>query len=122
MPPYSSQLGFTSSLLTTLRESRAQVDAFVESEKERCDQQCVQHEARVAQEQALVDSQVSSLLELELERGLSNNNDSNNNDNNKGLLKRRQELQRQQEEVKQEIASLQNTQTKRQEELKGNKM
>jgi len=120
MPPLAStdQLGFTGSLLTTLRDSRAKLDAFIDDQMELADQRAAEHEARVAQEQTLVDAQVSNLLEVELERGL-NVNKTGSEDNTVGLAKRREELARQQEEVRQEVEGLQATQTEREKDLKG---
>jgi hypothetical protein len=74
-------------------------------------------EARVAQEQTLVDAQVSTLLQLELERGMSGGNTKDA----VGLAKRRQELARQQEDVQKEIAELQAKQTEQEKDLKGTK-
>lgn len=122
MPPHASshyELGFTSSLLTTLRDSRAKLDAFIDDEMEQADAAAAAHEARVAQEQTLVDSQVSTLLQLELERGMSGGN--NNDKDAVGLAKRRQELARQQEDVQKEIAELQAKQTEQEKDLKGTK-
>ena len=119
MPPFASsdQLGFTGSLLTTLRESRAKLDAFVDDQMEQADAAAAAHEARVAQEQTFVDTQVSNLLQVELERGL--NVDNKNKESAVGLAKRREELARQQDGVKQEIQSLQAKQTEQEKNLKG---
>jgi hypothetical protein len=120
MPPHASthyELGFTSSLLTTLRDSRAKLDAFIDDEMEQADAAAAAHEARVAQEQTLVDAQVSTLLQLELERGMSGGNTKDA----VGLAKRRQELARQQEDVQKEIAELQAKQTEQEKDLKGTK-
>lgn len=118
MPPFaasSNQLGFTGSLLTTLRESRAKLDAFVDDQMEQADAAAAAHETRVAQEQSLVDSQVSNLLQVELERGLHVKNE----ENAVGLAKRRKELARQQDGVQQEIQSLLEKQTEQEKNLKG---
>ena len=119
MPPLASsdQLGFTSSLLTTLRESRAQLDAFIDDQMEQADAAAAAHEARVSQEQTLVDAQVSNLLAVELERGL--NLREGNKDNTIGLAKRREELARQQDGLKQEIDELQAKVSEQKKELKG---
>lgn len=119
MPPFASpdQLGFTGSLLTTLRESRAKLDAFIDDQMEQADAAAAAHEARVAQEQTFVDAQVSNLLQVELERGLYEN--GGNNEKAVGLAKRREELARQQDGVKQEIQSLQAKQTEQEKNLKG---
>lgn len=121
MPPFASsdQLGFTGSLLTTLRDSRARLDAFIDDQMEQADAAAAAHEARVAQEQTLVDAQVSNLLEVELERGLNVNNNSGNEDSAVGLAKRREELARQQDGVKQEIECLQTKQDEKEKDLKG---
>lgn len=121
MPPFASsdQLGFTGSLLTTLRESRAKLDAFVDDQMEQADAAAAAHEARVAQEQTLVDAQVSNLLEVELERGLNVNNKGGNDDSTIGLAKRREELKQKQDKVKNEIEGLQAKHAEREKDLKG---
>eukprot|EP00544_Gedaniella_sp_CCMP2646_P006118 CAMPEP_0202497394 /NCGR_PEP_ID=MMETSP1361-20130828/22663_1 /ASSEMBLY_ACC=CAM_ASM_000849 /TAXON_ID=210615 /ORGANISM="Staurosira complex sp., Strain CCMP2646" /LENGTH=244 /DNA_ID=CAMNT_0049128983 /DNA_START=27 /DNA_END=761 /DNA_ORIENTATION=+ len=118
MPPFASpdQLGFTGSLLTTLRESRAKLDAFIDDQMEQADAAAAAHEARVAQEQTFVDAQVSNLLQVELERGLYEN--GGNNEKAVGLAKRREELARQEDGVKHEIQSLQAKQTEQEKNLK----
>lgn len=119
MPPFAShdQLGFTGSLLTTLRESRAQLDAFIDDQMEQADAAAAAHEARVAQEQSLVDKRVAMLFEVELERGLDMKEGSK--DNAVGLAKRREELSSQHEGLQKEIDGLQAEQSKREKELKG---
>lgn len=122
MPPFASsdqQLGFTSSLLTTLRDSRAKLDAFIDDQMEKTDGEASAHEARCAQEQTLVDAQVSNLLEVELERGMNVNNNEGNEDSRVGLAKRREELAHQQDVVKEEIEGLQAKQTEKEKNLKG---
>jgi len=121
MPPFASsdQLGFTGSLLTTLRDSKAKLDAFIDDQMEQADAAAAAVEARVAQEQTLVDAQVSNLLEVELERGLNVNNEGGNDDNTVGLAKRREELARKQDGTKQEIGVLKAKQTQREKDLKG---
>lgn len=116
MPPFASsthQPGFSGSLLKTLRDSRAKIDAFCESQMEQADAAAAAHEARVAQEQTLVDTQVSTLLELELERGIGDDK------NEVGLAKRRQELAQKQQQVQQEIEELHAKEKEREEDLKG---
>jgi hypothetical protein len=64
-----------------------------------------------------VDSQVSNLLQVELERGLAH---VKNEENAVGLAKRRNELARQQDGVQQEIQSLLlEKQTEQEKNLKG---
>ena len=116
MPPLASELGFTSSLLTTLRASRAKLDAYVEDQMEQADAAAAAHQARVSQEQTLVDAQVSNLLAVELERGLNLHAE---NDDAVGLAKRRAELARRQGELEQEIEELQEQHKEREKKLRG---
>jgi hypothetical protein len=108
-------MGFTSSLLETLKVSRSKVDAFVDAQKAGIDSQVIAHNKRVSQEQALIDEQAKNLTTLQLERGLS----AANANPVEGLVQRREELFSQQNTLKEQINKLGDERAKRQKDLEG---
>ena len=117
MPPFGQDItmGFTSSLLETLKVSRSKVDSFVEAQNAAVDSQVIAHNKRVSQEQALIDEQAKNLTTLQLERGLS----AANADPVEGLVQRKEELFSQQNELKEQIKKLEDERAKRQKDLEG---
>lgn len=116
--------GFTSSLLTTLKTSRAQIDAYVETQMEQADVAAASYEARRQHQQQGIDEQVASLLAVQLQRGLHvkeqhSNNNKEESDENEGLAKRREELSQQQEGLKEEIEKLQVKHEEREKHVQG---
>jgi hypothetical protein len=117
MPPLSQDitLGFSSSLLETLRASRAKVDAFVESQNAAVDSQVIAHNERVSQEQALIDEQLRNLTTLKQERGLCSGNDNPID----GLAQRTDELFSQRNKLREKVNKLEDDRMKQQSELEG---
>jgi beta-glucosidase-like glycosyl hydrolase len=115
--------GFTHSLLSTLRTTRAQVDAYVETQKEQADLAYLNYEAKLAQEQQEIDAAVEQLVCVQQERGLNNtkHETTNNTTASSSLAARREQLSTQQATLKEEIDKLREKQTQREKHVEGEK-
>jgi hypothetical protein len=119
-------LGFTHSLLSTLRTTRAQVDAYVETQMEQADLAYLNYEAKLAQEQQQIQDAVEQLVCVQQERGLNRTDETAYNNNststkNSSLAARREQLSTQQTTLKEEIDKLQEKQTEREKHVEGEK-
>lgn len=99
----------------SLEESRVKLDVWAEAQKEQADAIASAYEARRLKEQAAIDSQVSELLEVELERGLR----ANGSESTLNLAKRRTQLLQEQHGLEEEIDFLQQQHSKREAEVQG---
>jgi hypothetical protein len=121
MPPFSESnisLGFTSSLLDTLRTSRVKLDAYVEDQKSSVGATVAAHEEMVRQEQTSIDQQVQNLLALQQDRG-SVSSHANASNQPEGLMQRKNELNNQKNKMKEEVTKLQEEHAKRERNLEG---
>jgi len=114
MPPFNEDvsLGFTSSLLETLKASRVKVRAFVEAQNAAVDSEVVAYNQKVSQEQSLIDQLADSLEALKLERGLAAADETP-----EGLVQRKEEMLAQQNKLKEQIEKLDKERSKRQKDL-----
>mmetsp|Transcript_113085 Transcript_113085/g.316008 ORF Transcript_113085/g.316008 Transcript_113085/m.316008 type:complete len:257 (+) Transcript_113085:84-854(+) len=102
------QTGFTSSLLDKLVVSRSKVEEWVQHEKAKADKVAEAYRQQLMQEQAQIDTKVTNLLAVQLERGLSVKNEGEENDENaESIAKRKVALEEQRNMLESEVEKLQ---------------
>jgi hypothetical protein len=138
MPPFSSsaeidlgdrdmrpQTGFTSGLMDTILVSKSNVQRWAEFEKAKADTVAESYRQNLMQEQASIDSQVTSLLAVQMERGLNVHSDDSNiesnidDDKSESLANRKKALEGQQAELEAETMKLQTEHQKREKRVLG---
>jgi hypothetical protein len=138
MPPFSSsaeidlvdrdmrpQTGFTSGLMDTILVSKSNLQRWGEFEKAKADTVAESYRQNLMQEQASIDSQVTSLLAVQMERGLNVHSDDSNiesnidDDQSESLANRKKALEGQQAELETETMKLQTEHQKREKRVLG---
>ena len=114
------QKGFTSSLLATLNASRAKVENWVQHEKTKADKIVKEYRNQFSREQAQIDSKVTTLLALQLERGLAVSNDREDNDNSESIAMRKTALEEQRSSLESELEKLREEYASREKRVRGN--
>jgi hypothetical protein len=134
MPPFSSsaeidhgdrdmkpQTGFTSGLMDTILVSKSKLQSWAEFEKAKADTVAESFRQNLMQEQASIDSQVTSLLAVQMERGLNVHSDDSNidDDQSESLANQKKALEGQQAALEMETAKLQTEHQKREKRVLG---
>lgn len=114
------QTGFTSSLLDKLVVSRSKVEEWVQHEKAKADKVAEAYRQQLMQEQTQIDTKVTNLLAVQLERGLSVKNEGEENDENaESIAKRKVALEEQRNMLESEVEKLQTEYQTREKRVKG---
>lgn len=108
----SIELGFSSNLLETIRDSKSKITAWVDLEKAKADQAAAAYRKRLHEEQAAIDAKVTELRTVQLEVGMNKNDDGNNGnrglkDHGDNLAIRKKALEEQTAKIQLEIMKLQ---------------
>jgi hypothetical protein len=115
------QIGFTSSLTDSLVACRSKMQKWAENEKAKADQVAESYRQSLLQEQASIDSQMTTLLAVQLERGLNVDQQQNSSDNQieSSISTRKQVLEEQRKVLEVEISKLQTEYQNREKRVRG---
>ena len=112
--------GFTSSLLATLNASRAKVERWVQHEKTKADAIAEEYRKQFSREQAQIDTKVTTLLALQLERGLAVSSERDDKDISDSIAVRKSALEEQRSSLESELEKLREEYTSREKRVQGN--
>jgi hypothetical protein len=113
------QTGFSSELLDKLVMSRSKVEEWVQHEKAKADKVAEDYRQQLMQEQAKVDTKVTNLLAVQLERGLNMKSEGEENDNSESLAKKKVALEEQRTMLESEVEKLEKERQNREKRVKG---
>ncbi len=115
------QTGFTSALLDTLVASRLKVEEWVQHEKSKADKAAEEYRQQLIQEKARIDTKITSLLAVKLERGLTvkSEQEENENENSESIATRKISLQQQRTLLETEIEKLEEEYQTREKRVQG---
>lgn len=105
--------GFTSSLLATLNASRVKVERWVQHEKTKADAIAEEYRKQFSREQAQIDTKVTTLLALQLERGLAVSSERDDKDISDSIAVRKSALEEQRSSLESELEKLREEYTSR---------
>lgn len=114
------QKGFTSSLLATIKASRTKIEKWVEHEKAKTDRIVEEHRKQFMREQAQIDTKVTTLLALQLERGLAVSKEPEDHDGAESIAMRKGALEEQRRSLEAELEKLREEYASRENRVRGN--
>lgn len=114
------QTGFTSGLLDKLVASRSKVEEWVQHEKAKAEKAAEEYRQQLMQEQSQIDTKITNLLAVQLERGLSvTSNEGEEHDNSESIATRKTALEEQRAMLESEIEKLAKEYQNRENRVKG---
>lgn len=113
------QTGFTSGLLQKLVVSRSKVEEWVQHEKAKAERVAEEYRQQLMIEKAQIDSKTTTLLAVQLERGLSVKSEGDENDNAESIANRKSALEEQQTLLQSEIEKLKEEYQSREKRVQG---
>lgn len=114
--------GFTSGLLNSIVVSKSKMDDWVEYQKAKIDEREASFQLKLEQEQKSIDSLVTNLLGVQLERGLSlrqSEEEESSSQEDENLSHKKKALQEQQTKLDHDLAKLQSELKNREKRVQG---
>jgi len=111
--------GFTSKLLDTIAISKSKMNEWAEREKAKADKDAESYRKKVEEQQASIDSQVSSLLAIQAQRGLKVDDTAEDANQVENIATQKTALEEQQRELEDEISKLSIEHQTREKRIKG---
>jgi hypothetical protein len=113
------QTGFTRGLMDSILVSKSKLKQWAEFEKAKADKVAEEYRQQLLQEQATIDAKVTSLLAVQLERGLNVQGKNDDDDQAESIATRKKALEEQRAALEVEIVKLQTEYQNREKRVQG---